>query len=580
VRSFVGVLPPDGARPDVTSLLRLASHLQLSTSSAPVVESDGLCAMAMVSHRDVRALQAARSGAIYVAGDIRLVGRDSLTGVLDDADDFELVLRAWRRWGTDCLAHLDGEFSFALWDGERRELFCARDRFGTRPFYYSQAGEALVFSDSLDSILAHPSTRLHPLDEQALADYLTSGVYDDGEATVYAHVRRLAAGHMLKCGRKGELCIRRYWTPGVVEDQRDADPCERLQSALQDAVRERLTDSRAIVFMSGGLDSPLLAALAHEVRPQTELLAVTSVYRTRIPDVEEIYAVEAARSIGIPIRCFPLDDYSPLQSITRGMWSADPGALLTLSMTQDIYSIASEHATIAMHGHPADAVLATDLTVYLLELARTRRWATLASALIRYTIVKRRPPYFFFRHLLGVPRPSARPAPLEWLRGPLKRPDQPQLPTPASPAIRALTSPMWSSYCEWAHPLQTRAPLEVTYPWCDARVVDAALSIRAIPWLVDKHVLREILRGRMSDAIRLRKKTFLQGDPWRVTIEPDWVPELDALSDYIDPALFRNACRTAGALDDATLRAVALDYWLRQLPGRVAALRNIGIGML
>jgi asparagine synthase (glutamine-hydrolysing) len=323
--------------------------------------------------------------------------------------------------------------------------------------------------------------------------------------------------------------------------------------------------------MSGGLDSTALAAVAREVRPNTELLAATSVYRARIPDVEEAFAVEAARSIGIPIRFFPLDDYAPLDSLAKGLWTADPCALLTLSMTRDVYALAAEHAAIAMHGHPADAVLAADLSAYLQDLARRRRWAALASALIRYTMVKRRPPYFFLRHLLGKARLIPRPVPPAWLRSPVRQRDA----SSESLAVRALTSPAWSSYFEWAHPLQTGAAIEVTYPWCDARVIDAALSMRPIPWLVDKHVLREVLRSRVSEPIRRRVKTFLRGNPWRVALDSDPPPELEAASAYVDPVLFRQECRATGALDDAALRAVAFDYWLRELPGRIAALRSV-----
>jgi hypothetical protein len=262
----------------------------------------------------------------------------------------------------------------------------------------------------------------------------------------------------------------------------------------------------------------------------------------------------------------PIDDYAPLQALDDGLWTADPGALLTAPMTRAIYAIAAAHAPLALHGHPADAVLATDLTASLRQLPPLQRMA----ALVRYTRVKRRPPYFFLRDLLGLRRSAGPAAPPAWL---LARPRAARQTDSARVAVRALASPAWSSYFEWAHPLQTRAPIELAYPWCDVRVIEAALALPPIPWLVDKHVLRTILRGRVSERIRLRPKSFLQGDPWACSLNGRELT-IDSASRFIDPRGFMQACRSAGTLHDQTLRAVAFEYWYKALPSRIADLRT------
>lgn len=424
-----------------------------------------------------------------------------------------------------------------------------RDPFGVEPLYYARVPGGIVHAKSLDEVIAHPDVRATELDDQAVADYLTVGVCLDAEATIFANVRRVPPGHELLV-HDGEVTIRRYYTLPTPKPERNA--AARLEEALRAAIRERLTASSAVVFMSGGLDSTTLAALAREVVPDIELHAQTSVYRSRIPDVEESFAVEAARSIGIPIRVVALDDYPPLQALDGGAWTADPGALLTAPMTRDLYAIAAEHAPIAMHGHPADAVLAAALTPYLRSLGFFER----IGALIRYTLVKRRPPYFFARDVIGWPRREPRLDLVpNWL---LVRPH---------PRIdgHPLESPIWSNYFEWAHPATTRTPLDMVYPWCDVRVIEAALAMPAIPWLVDKHVLRTLLRGRVSETVRRRRKMFLQGDPWRVALPIDRSLEIETASRYIDPDRFRVALRGAGALSNMTLRAVAFEYWLREL---------------
>ncbi|HEU4886609.1 MAG TPA: asparagine synthase-related protein [Thermoanaerobaculia bacterium] len=449
------------------------------------------------------------------------------------------------------------EFSFATWDAQRKELFCARDRFGARPFYYARTPRALVFSDSLETVLAHPDVSLE-LDERFVADYLATGVTDDAEATIYANVRRLPPAHTMRCDTDGRLVLERYWTPPARAPKPRRDAVRHLEAALKEAIADRITGPSAVVFMSGGLDSTLLAALTREVRPETRLLAGTSVYRTRIADVEEPFADEAARSIGIPIRKFILDDYPPLQALEAPVWTAEPGPLLTAPMTREIYREAAEHAPVALHGHPADAVLSIDLSAWLRALPPAKR----VAELLRYTIARRRPPYFFFR-----PRRAAahRPPP-DWLLA--RSEPQPHVDDPLASAI-------WSSYFEWADPQFTGAPIDLVYPWCDARVIEAARELEPIPWLVDKQVVREMLRGRVSERVRQRKKTFLAADPWRSDLSDERILDIEAASRFIDPGRFREHCRAAGFLSDQTLRAIAFESWLRKLPREIGRLRTV-----
>lgn len=530
MRSFAGVLHFDGSPPDPNLLQHLGAIISLDASSTPVVTTDERCGIVVVTHDQNSVV----SGA-------------PCTG-------FGPVPTS--------LAQIHVEFSFAIWDAPRKELYCARDRFGVRPFYYTRTARAFVFSDSLDAVIAHPEVGIDELDEGAVTDYLSSGVTEDAAATIYAHVRRLPPAHVLRCGEDGRVMLERYWTLPAHVPRPRRDAVERLEAALKSAIADRVADygkgASAVVFMSGGLDSTLLAALTREVRPETQLLAGRSVYRSRIADVEEPFAVEAAQSIGIPIRTFPLDHYPPLQALDADIWTAEPGPLLTAPLTRDIYRAAAEHAPLALHGHPADAVLSIDLAAYLRGLP----WKQRVTQLIRYTLFRRRPPYFFFR-----PRRAAvRQSPPEWL---LARRE------PAPRSIDALASPIWSSYFEWAAPLFTRAPIELVYPWCDARVVEAARALEPIPWLVDKRVVREMLRGRVSERIRGRRKSWVAGDPWRADLPPERDLEIVAASQFIEPRRFREACRTAGFVSDQTLRAVAFESWLRKLPRAVNRFRPL-----
>lgn len=593
MKSFAGLV--QATRPvDERLLAHLGSKLRLPGSlsnprMAPAIRVDGQCGLTAVSHlaADAEALILA-DGRTWIVADIRLDDRRSLAARLGLAnapdDDRELVLGAWRRWRDACVDHLHGDFSFAIWDSDERALFCARDRFGVRPFYYAPLDGGLVFSGALEAILAHPGVPVDRLDDGAVADYLETGVPKDAEATIYAAVRRLAPAATLSYRLEGGPNVRRYWTLRPPAEKVPAgDVVPRLRHVLQQAVSDRLTAPAAMVFLSGGLDSSAIAVLAREAAPAVDLIAGTSVYRSRIADVEEAFAAEAARSIGIPHHLFLLDAHTPLESMETGLWTPEPGPLLYAAATRAIYAVAAAHGPVALHGHPADAVLLSDLIPFVQGLLRSHAYRNLAVVLARYVAIRRRLPYFFGRALLGKPHVPLPDRPCPWLRADFAtrlagRGRREAVPAgglrPA--AIEALSSPIWSSYFEWAHPLWTGAPIELVYPWCDERVIDLVLALEPIPWLVDKHVLRELLRGQVSETIRRRRKTVLSGDPWRA--EPGMAPSpsIRFAGDYIDGPRLAEACRAAGSLADATLRAVLFDYWLGQLPERVRTLRAPG----
>ena len=106
--------------------------------------------------------------------------------------DTEAILAAYDRYGADCVDHLRGMFAFAIWDGER--LFCARDRFGIKPFYYAVVGDLFVFASEVKALM--PFLPTIETDADAFAEYVTFQ-YSLGEATLFAGVKRLLPGHTL-----------------------------------------------------------------------------------------------------------------------------------------------------------------------------------------------------------------------------------------------------------------------------------------------------------------------------------------------------------------------------------------------
>jgi asparagine synthase (glutamine-hydrolysing) len=189
--------------------------------------------------------------------------RGELSGSWDfrSSSDTECILAAYDRYDTSCLDKLRGMFAFALWDERRRRLFCARDRFGIKPFYYALVGKLLVFASEAKALL--PFLRDVETDPAALAEYLTFQ-YTIGEATLFRGIRQLLPGHTLTL-EDGEIRVWRYWDVHYAIDG-DHSPRyfqRRLVELLDDSVAMHMrSDVPVGAYVSGGIDSSLIATLA------------------------------------------------------------------------------------------------------------------------------------------------------------------------------------------------------------------------------------------------------------------------------------------------------------------------------
>jgi asparagine synthase (glutamine-hydrolysing) len=177
--------------------------------------------------------------------------------------DTEVILAAYRRWGRDCLARLNGMFAFALWDGERRELFCARDRLGVKPFYYQWEGESFAFASEPKALVLTQERRIAPR-LSAVRDLVALDWVDHGAHTFFEGLLQLPAGHALTVG-PGGLSIRRWWSLDPARAATGSPPeWERAFAELfTDAVRLRLrADVEVGSCLSGGVDSSAVVATA------------------------------------------------------------------------------------------------------------------------------------------------------------------------------------------------------------------------------------------------------------------------------------------------------------------------------
>ncbi len=181
------------------------------------------------------------------------------------SSDTEVILEAYRAWGTECIKRLVGAFAFCLYDGVGRMLFLGRDRAGEKPLYYYHKNGRLVFASELKAIMADPSFQ-REIDLPALNFYLTYG-YVPGDRCILKDVNKVLPGHWLTHDlEKDDLHIERYWqVPEFSTDAPVSDEqlVEELESLLTEAVRSQLiADVPLGIMLSGGIDSSLITAMA------------------------------------------------------------------------------------------------------------------------------------------------------------------------------------------------------------------------------------------------------------------------------------------------------------------------------
>jgi asparagine synthase (glutamine-hydrolysing) len=213
--------------------------------------------------------------------------------------DSELILGAYETWGRSFLDRVDGDFALAIWDGHRRELFCARDRLGMRPFHYHHAtGELFCFASDPEALLTLPDVP-RDLNEARIADAIVGGLEGfDAESTFYQALRRLPPANIVTVSEAG-LSIERYWSfvaPPILRHKSDAEYEEAFRVVLTRAVKRRLRGGDTTgAMLSGGIDSGSVVAIARRLRRE-EGEPPLATFSAVAPDSETCIETRSART--------------------------------------------------------------------------------------------------------------------------------------------------------------------------------------------------------------------------------------------------------------------------------------------
>lgn len=496
---------------------------------------------------------------LWLKANARIDGREELIQKLkltvkESLSDDELILHAYEAWGEDCVEHLIGDFSFAIWDGRLQRLFCARDHFGVKPFFYTHVSDHFNFSSSLNALRLDPCVS-DTLNEIAIGDYLLFGVNQDHSTTIFKDIQRLPPGHTLTVANN-TITIRRYWAPSIPVEVRFRDSesyVERFSELLARAVADRLRTDRVAISMSGGLDSTSLAAIASEHGATVHAFSV--VYDSLIPDQERYYSMAAAEYLNIPITHVSADRYSLFDEQVAGDMDQPEPFLLSPQTGQfnDLLRLCAEFSPVALTGYDGDAFMHEPQPSRFRIRTRIKRMLRkqdeddqfpewIDESFATHTNLRERWKQFWTNPVYRGKRPAA---------------------------MRALNSKIWTALFEGYDRGSTKLHLDVRHPFLDVRLIEYLLAIPTKPWCVHKHILRSAMKGKLPPAVLNRQKTGLAGDPALQLVRRASVRWLDSFE--VSPQLraFVNLNRRRSIADEhtsdglwASLRVFALNYWL------------------
>lgn len=477
----------------------------------------------------------ATRGPLSVVADARIdnpTTLQALAGAPENAEPAALILAAFERWGSRCVERIEGDFAFAAWDRRTQTLLLARDAMGMRPLYYHRRANQIFFSNDLFAV--HELARLpRHLQRRSAAEFLCHRAIRE-DRTLLSGVQRLLPAHCLESSPRG-VRVWRYWEPDLERElrlPRSEDYVAGYREHLDRAVRARVSGTQGVAcFLSGGLDSPAIAALAARTlaeqggQPLTTISFVVDPAQPGPPDerglIDSVLAVTP--------------HVSPHFLSSTGRSYADGGRARPLPlhpMLQASFTLCRERAAnVLLGGFGGDQLATSQARSALPELLRLGQVRT-AWGLCQAQAAAGGP-----RPLRGLASGLRRAA----LRGDVPDPRRLWRERLQRALISPHLAPLVEHYQHWCQPRATLresqwqalsagaadqvadainahlVPLGIDYrlPFLDKALVEYCLSVppEEHRWARGRWLIRRMTEGVLPDSVRLRNDKSVPAPP-------------------------------------------------------------------
>ena len=444
----------------------------------------------------------------WIVADARVDNREELRGLLPAGDgsdgaasDAELILAAYLHWGEECGRQLVGDFAFAIWDGGKERLFCARDPLGVRPLFFRRVDGGVEVASSAAGLSSEEGPG--EVDRSVLADRLAMRFESSLRQSAIDGVQRLEAGHWLSVKRDG-LEVRRYWSFGSQPPtgaRSEGEWVELFREQLDLAVAARLRSRGRLGFLvSGGLDSSLVVTSARALLARGGALAddprgaIYTCSFARTPAADELAFARAVCEPCAPTLAWqtvPGDDLWAFRDRRRSAHEDEPGVIpLAELFIEPIERAAADGCSVVLTGHGGDLISLAH-PYHLPRLLRAVPWPALRAELAHFARYSGRSKaqLILLWALLGVIPPALERRLLALRRRWMGRStgaeagDRPEersasgLPATARQCLRQLLDPGIQLVTEEMARLARERGVELRYPLLDRRLIEVALAM-------------------------------------------------------------------------------------------------------
>jgi asparagine synthase (glutamine-hydrolysing) len=258
------------------SLLSKENHYDLALANRRLSIIDLSPAGHQPMCNENRTIWIVHNGEIYNFRELRRDLQERGHQFVSDTDT-EVIIHAYEEWGRNCLSRFNGMWAFCIWDARNNKLFCSRDRFGIKPFYYYFDDEVFAFASEIKALLRLPFLQ-RELNHKAAHDYLVMHSGDPSEGTFFNRIEKLGNREYLEL----DLCqkrfsVDRYWDINLAnrsEHLPDKEYAFKFHNLLEDSVRLRLiSDVPVGTCLSGGLDSSTLVCIINKLLQKRNIRA-------------------------------------------------------------------------------------------------------------------------------------------------------------------------------------------------------------------------------------------------------------------------------------------------------------------
>lgn len=487
--------------------------------------------------------------------------------------DTEVIVHAYEEWGPSCVSRFNGMWAFALWDQRRHRLFCSRDRFGVKPFYYFLSDDVFVFASEIKAVLAGLPRPAAP-NWGPIYDFLTRNTLCHTEETVFGDIRRLPAAHSLLLSYDASA-MAPYWRyDSQTEDYDYGRPVETFARLLDDAVRLRLhSDVPVGIALSGGMDSSSITALASRHVGRGALKVFTAEFPGTRHD-ERRHAELVARRFGAEFHVARYRPKSLTEDLRRVTWHMDhPASSGQILARWELMEVAARQVKVILEGQGSDEMLAgypdgyfspwfrdelqglrprnvlrasRRLTAAVIERYRRSGWNPMGAVAARLFPRLRRD-----HRLFAASERALTPAFRELGRQSAGRPaDRPR---DGAQLTRALLNDhrqyILPRLLMFGDAISMGQSLESRLPFLDYRLVEFVFGLPA-RWKFDgiesKIILRRALKDVLPPDILARKDKIGFGTPIN-----QWIG--DCLDSEVRPLLLSSRARSRGIFDHAEI---------------------------